>query len=416
MLSCQEVLFVLRIQIHRFTWVFSALTLLGLAAGLSSPAVAQVQDWPLLYDTTVVHHLNLSTMAATDITCSGAEDPTTWAEIQQDTTTLVEHPALFWADGEEASKLCVTLRHKGGNARIGDPLDPKIALKIDINQLVPGQRWHDVRKLSLEEGGDTDTASEGIAWILERLAADHVTTAADFTPGLTGWASVAVNGTEYGLYTNLEQKDKSFFQHRGVFDAGATWLYKVEELRFSPLGLDHPNQATLCYPPFDNSCATPDDATLETELEALIDMDVMLTQGAVEMFIVAPDNFFSKNVNYWHADWEAPVNLKRRYLTDDLDTVFRNSTWDIYGVDQQGGPSDIQTIIVGHPSFGPRFDEAMCKLLAGPFQAAALTQMVTDVETAITADLLADPNNNIKDGTLTAGVADHFDKIRLYSI
>ena len=74
MLSFQEVLFVLRIQMLRFSRAFSALAVLGLAAAVSSPAGAQVQDWPLLYDTTVVHHLNLSTMAATDTTCSGPED------------------------------------------------------------------------------------------------------------------------------------------------------------------------------------------------------------------------------------------------------------------------------------------------------------------------------------------------------
>ena len=78
----------------RFNWVLTALTVLGLGAALSNEASAQVLDWPLLYDTTVVHHLNLSTMAATDSTCLGPEDPTTWAEIQQDTTTLVEHPSL----------------------------------------------------------------------------------------------------------------------------------------------------------------------------------------------------------------------------------------------------------------------------------------------------------------------------------
>ena len=148
-------------------------------------------------------------MAAGDTTCAGPEDPTTWAEIQQDTTTLVEHPALFWADGEEASKLCVTLRHKGQSLPLGDPLDPKVSLKIDVNELVPGQRWHGVRKLSLEDGADIDTATEGIAWNLQRIVAEHASTTPDFTPGLANWVTVAVNGTEYGIYTNLEQKDKS---------------------------------------------------------------------------------------------------------------------------------------------------------------------------------------------------------------
>jgi hypothetical protein len=56
----------------------------------------------------------------------------------------------------------------------------------------------------------------------------------------------------------------------------------------------------------------------------------------------------------------------------------------------------------------------MCKLLAGPFQAAALTQMVTDVETAIRADFIADPNNNI--GNTAEDVDAHFNNLRQYML
>ena len=165
--------FVSRIPIPVFRSVCAALTALGLAALLPNPAAAQVLDWPLVFDPTVVHHLNLSTMAPADTTCVGPEDPTSWTAIQQDTTFLVELPALFWADGEEGSKLCVSLRQKS-NTPLGDPLDPKIALKIDFNQLVPGQRWHLLRKLSLENGDDKDPVSEGIAWQLQRLVAEQI--------------------------------------------------------------------------------------------------------------------------------------------------------------------------------------------------------------------------------------------------
>ena len=38
--------------------------------------------------------------------------------------------------------------------------------------------------------------------------------------------TLAVNGTEYGIYVNVEQRDKSFLQNRSIWDAAHTWIYK----------------------------------------------------------------------------------------------------------------------------------------------------------------------------------------------
>ena len=53
----------------------------------------------------------------------------------------------------------------------------------------------------------------------------------------------------------------------------------------------------------------------------------------------------------------------------------------------------------------------MCNLLAGPFQPSALTTLVTDTETTISAALKADPNNNI--GT-SVDVDNYFNSLRQY--
>ena len=132
----------------------------------------------------------------------------------------------------------------------------------------------------------------------------------------------------------------------------------------------------------------------------------------------SPDQPFSKGTNYYWVDWDAPVppnplTLKRRFLPWDLDTVMTAVDDSIYG---QGPPpgtnlSDIQDIILGHPTFGAQYDRIMCELLAGPLQTSTLTSLVTDVETLISVPLAADPNNNIGDAT---AVADHFNTLRQY--
>jgi hypothetical protein len=174
----------------RIKRVVAVLTLLGCV--LSADALAQVSDWPGVFDPTVVHHLNIQTVKPDCFT----PDPTTWPLVQQDTTFLYEVPALFWADGE--TPICVSLRRKSADP-LGDPGDPKIAMKLDINEIVPGTRWHGLRKVSLENGDDVDPAVEGISWQLEKLARDAAGAPADYTPGLASWVTVAVNGTEYGI-------------------------------------------------------------------------------------------------------------------------------------------------------------------------------------------------------------------------
>ncbi len=42
---------------------------------------------------------------------------------------------------------------------------------MDINEYVDGQTWHDLKKLSLENGDDQDVVTEGLSWYVHRLDA-----------------------------------------------------------------------------------------------------------------------------------------------------------------------------------------------------------------------------------------------------
>lgn len=66
------------------------------------------EGWPEVFEPTVLRTLHLETINAAD-----------WDTIEGDETYDIEVPALFWADGEEATKLYVSVRRKSG-----DPLPP----------------------------------------------------------------------------------------------------------------------------------------------------------------------------------------------------------------------------------------------------------------------------------------------------
>ena len=123
-------------------------SLLGamIALLLSGPAAAQ--NWPDLYDPLQMLRLNLD-MAPAD-----------WVTIQDDLTFSIEVPAMFWKDGEVP--ILVAVRKKSSDPIQNGTTFKQVSLKIDINELVPGQSWHGVKKLSIENGDDSDVISEGI--------------------------------------------------------------------------------------------------------------------------------------------------------------------------------------------------------------------------------------------------------------
>ena len=123
---------------------------------LTPVAVTQAQGWPEVFDPLQLLALHLEM------------DNADWQTVQNDDSYSIEVPAMFWADGEDP--ILVAVRRKSA-----DPLNSgggfiKVSLKIDINEFVPGQMWHELRKLSLENGEDEDVVSEGLSWNLHRFA------------------------------------------------------------------------------------------------------------------------------------------------------------------------------------------------------------------------------------------------------
>ncbi len=103
-------------------------------------------DWPAVFDPLQLLTLNLTI------------DPTDWDTIRSDLTFLIEVPALFWQDGDQP--ISVLVRRKSSDALPSEADPQKVALKIDINDLVPGQKWHQLTKVSLESGDQVGLIDE----------------------------------------------------------------------------------------------------------------------------------------------------------------------------------------------------------------------------------------------------------------
>jgi len=387
---------------------------------------ASAYDWPGLYNPLQMLTLNLDM------------DPADWDTIKVDTTHDIEVPAMFWADGDldEPDPILVSVRRKSADA-LGD----KVSLKIDINEYVD-QKWNGVKKLSLENGDDVDVVAEGYAWYLNRVAAGS--SISGYAPGFAAWIKLYVNGEYLGVYINVEQPDKTFLKNRGLYTEEKTWLYKAGDVGANyELKVGDPDSQTttvLCYAPFGiegstdgggkgkgkgkggndgggstTGCKAPDsDSAMATELNKLIDMEAMLTLGAVSAFHMGPDDLFSKGKNFYYIDFLD--GDKRLYTQWDLDTIFTTKRPDgsIYGTaKRKRGSTELsqtayQEVILNNPAFRKQYDRIMGDLLNGPLQIDAQLAFLNDLEVLLASALDADPNNNFGGSS----VPERFDSLR----
>lgn len=369
---------------------------------LQTQSVQAGSGWPGVYDPKTVLNLNLD--------MSNAD----WNTIRNDTTFDIEVPAMFWTDGEKP--ILISVRRKSATA-----LGGKISLKLDINEYVD-QTWNDLKKLSLENGDDENVVAEGFAWYLHRLAAQEA--GSSYSPGLASWVTLYVNGEYQGVYVNVEQPDKQFLKNRGLYSKNETWLYKAGDISTVKLKVgdgDSPTSGILCYSPFvaeskgngkggDKLCVVPQsDEAIAAELNDLVDMEAMLTQAAVEAFVMNPDALFSHGKNFFYIDFLS--NDRRMYLPWDYDASFVSNKPDgsIYGVKKGGrlSQSAYQQVIINNPEFRSRYNGIMAGLLNGSLQIETQIAFLNDLEILLTSALEADNNNNLEDS-----VSERFDALR----
>ena len=141
-------------------------------------------------------------------------------------------------------------------------------------------------------------------------------------------------------------------------------------------------------------CATPNAATLTTRLPQIIEMQAMLTQGAIDAFSSNADALFTHGKNFRHADF-ADTAFKRRYYMWDLDGALTNTGGSIYarGSGRKLTRTEYQSIILGNPTFHAQYNQLMCDLTdpGGPLSVATIHGFVDQLQPLLTSALAADP-------------------------
>ena len=356
--------------------------------GAADIVATSTDSWPGVFDPFTVLSLHIE-MNDND-----------WDTIRRDGTNTIEVPAQFHAEGE--APIGVTVRRKSSRALPSESNPVKIGMKV---KTVSGL-WHGVSTLSLENGGDSGPVAEGVAWNLHELASVDGFYGAGYHPALASWVRVYLNGDYIGLYVNAEQRNKQFLRNRFGTTSGK-WLYEIDNADTWELEAGDPHSPTwnaLCYAPFNQTiysgkkatggCPMPSDAELEVLLNQYIEMQAMLTQGAIDAFMDNNDALFSHSKNYSFVDFND--GSKRRYFPWDLDAIFRNNTAGIYGSLSSRNKltqHPFELAILNHPTFRQQYNAILLALTdpAGPLAEAKLHAFLDAAQAAIQPALDADP-------------------------
>jgi hypothetical protein len=223
--------------------------------------------------------------------------PVDWAALVSDFQNMLAnvaagvdyhpyHPLAEFRYGNEVVPNTM-IRLKGWSSwwqSIPDP-DPKMQFVIAFDLVDGQQRFHGLRKVEL------DMPRIDTSYLRQRLALVYLR-ALGLPSQCANNGRLFINGSYYGLYTNLEHQDKEFTQR--VFpEAPKADLWAAGnqlQTNTSNAGLPHPHLEALWA------------ATDPTSIAAIVDMDEALLEWASEAMLADPDGYWVGHYNYYLYD------------------------------------------------------------------------------------------------------------------
>ena len=224
-------------------------------------------------------------------------------------------------DGELIDPVGVRLRGKIGSFR---ELDGKPKFKLDFNRFVDGRRFQDMEALSLNNSVvDCSYLKEPIGY--------HLFEAAGVPASRTGFATVTVNGSPYGLYVLVEVPDDRFLRRHyldpsgRLYDGKYVWYggYSYQLLDFGD-GVDTMYQLEegedIAHADIiavsETLAAAWGQATFEADMATVLNWDRHHRMWAVEQWIGQNDGYTLNTNNY-------------RVYFDPLDGLADLVPWDL---------------------------------------------------------------------------------------
>ncbi len=238
-------------------------------------------------------------------------------------------PGAVVIDGDRLDDVAVRLKGRWGSYR---GMSQKAAFKIDLNRYVPGQEFHGLEKLTLNNMiVDCSMAKEALAFELYR--------ARGLVAPRMAYAWVTVNGEAYGLYALVETLDDAFLDTHFAEPGGN--LYEPQyivypDYTYTLVDFDASTQHMFVLEEGQDVGLADVYAVTEaldlhawteqylTEVGQFVDFEQLQTLFSVEQWIGQNDGY-ALNINNYFVYFD-PGDGRARILPWDLDYSFLHAS------------------------------------------------------------------------------------------
>ena len=216
----------------------------------------------------------------------------------------------------------VGLKLKGGRGSFRD-LSQKAAFKIDLNRYVPGRHLGGLEKLTFNNMiQDTTQMRERLGSLAFGLLG--------LPAGRVGYVEISLNGTNYGLYANVETLDEVLLRRHFPGDAEGNlyegfddldlWIRDLE--RFDQDAGESEDRADLRALVLTLDAAVP--GSFDAVVGARVDLDQARRFFAAEILIGHWDGYAQLRNNYYLYD--RPSDGRFVFLPSGMDQAFQRTT------------------------------------------------------------------------------------------
>lgn len=289
-----------------------------------------------------------------------------------------------------------------GNSSYNNPSIKK-SLKLDFNNWVSGQDYDGLKKINLNNGFKDPTMMR------EKLMLDFLRENNAYAPRCH-YANVYLNGTYWGLYTTVEEIDKTFLKYNfddkkgNLFKGDPTgdlkWINSSQssyETKYELKTNETANDWTDLISFINTLNNTP--TNLDQSLDTIFDSENYMLSWASHILFSNLDSYQGSGHNYYvYFDSTA---LKFRFITWDVNEAFGVFTQGMnvtqleqlsYSYVQNPNSRPLTEKLLANSNYTNQYIQRLCDLLQYNFSNLALDGKIDSIANVIRTHVYADPN------------------------
>lgn len=354
------------------------------------------QNGNALFDDTLIHNIQINSI-----------DPYTYEQFHD--ILDKSHEKVFWSsESKNYYKASVNIdgvtlgtigvRYKGNSSYEFAEVNGKYALKLDFNKYVKGQKYDGLKKVNLNNNLlDPSCMRAKLSFdILERMG---------IVVPRTAYAKVYINGSYRGLYTMVEQIDKTFV--RKNFDVDKTgYLHKAHGFSIGPRQSTLDSELSIWMPlktkkksknyqpikDFVFEANNANDTQFENDINNTFNLDVYVKQQAVNMVLSDIDHYCSGSWNFYM--YQNPLTNKWYMIPWDYDLAFGAT---IHITD----PTDhirlqnycfLAEKMLSIPNLKAKYYDALCEVVNFGMEKEWINNRINTIKNLIASEVENDPH------------------------